>query len=94
MLTYRKVLDLLTEEDALALATGLWLGDDSASRLGLHELPQFVVLCRQHPCFGIEVVLLGELLAHANQVSCEVVFAGQVEHTWKVVDFLKRTHSC
>lgn len=88
----RKILDVLAEEYAPALAAGLGLGDDHRALLLFHILPEVVELGGQHPGFGVEVVVVGEGLGHFDEIAGEVVFAGEVEHAGEVVDLLVGFH--
>ena len=45
-------------------------------------------LCREAPCLGEDVVLLGEHLQHAIQVSGQKILSADLVHPWEVVDFL------
>lgn len=50
-------------------------------------------LCWQAPSAGEYLVLLGEELEHAVEVPSQQVLAADLDHAWKVVDFLEQAQT-
>lgn len=92
MISKGKILNALAEEDSSPLTTSLRFGDDHRSGFFLHVLSEIIELGRQHPCFGIEVIITLKLLGHFDQIPSQIVLSGEVEHTWKVIDLLVQFH--
>ena len=72
-------------------------GGDRLNNEGLSLLSgklrlEIVLLVRQDPRLGKEVVLFLEVSLHALQIPAQVVLVRQAVHTWVVVDSLIRLH--
>ena len=53
---------------------------------------EVVLLVRQDPCFGEEVILFAERFLHALQIPTQVIFVRKALHSWVVVYPLVRLH--
>jgi len=94
MLVFFYLVEIVNEEDATALTC--------CFRLHYENGPFVIVIAKlsfeispvswQKVGSWKKVVFLWEPLRHLNEISCKVVFTGELEHSWKMVYFLVWLH--
>lgn len=92
VLCHVNLLESLRDEDTLALRHGFWLYYEVGVWVRVAELLQLFQLVRQQPRLGVELEVGWELLLHLVEVPCKVVFASDLVHSRKMIDFLERLH--
>mmetsp|Transcript_83072 Transcript_83072/g.240409 ORF Transcript_83072/g.240409 Transcript_83072/m.240409 type:complete len:255 (-) Transcript_83072:340-1104(-) len=85
---HRHLLDITDEEDALALAPVVRLHDEGLVLRRRELLLEVGEVGGKNPSVGEKLVLLRELLAHAQQVASQIVLASNAAHSYEVVHLL------
>ena len=80
------------EENAFTLTASLRL-DDKCLRLAAVKLfLESFDITRQEPCLWEEIICVGPIFLHGNQVLGEKIFSSQCIHSWEVISSLITVH--
>ena len=86
---------LLGEEYAFSLRHGLRFDDISPTfsfGLIIKIYFELVIVQRQIPSEGEEIILIWSLLTHFHEIFCQIILSGKVMHARKVINFLMVFH--
>jgi len=83
---------IASEENTFTLTACLWFYNKRFSFADVELLFEGFQIAWQQPSLGEEVILVSEVLLHAQQVFGEQVFAGDNVHTGEVVCPLVELH--